>query len=208
MVMTYTQLLAEEYKGKLDEQADQFIAYAGEGARRVETLLRNLREFWSVNEQNLAEPVSVDCNRALDQALRVLDLAIRESAGVVTHDPLPSVMAEEVPLVLLFQNLIGNSVKYHEPDKPPRIHISAERKCDMWIFSVRDNGIGIEAEHTQEIFAPFKRLHGSAFPGSGLGLAICQRIVAHYGGRIWVESECRKGSTFYFTIPCVKGVRL
>jgi len=201
MVITYTQLLAEEYKGKLDPQADQFIAYAGEGAHRIEGLLKGLREFWSVNEQHAAEPVPVDCNGILAQALRILDGPIRESAGLVTHDLLPTVMGEEVPLLLLFQNLIGNSVKYRRPKEQPRIHVSAEWNASLWTFSVRDNGIGIEAGSRQDIFAPFARLHGLAFAGSGLGLAICRRIIGRYGGRIWVDSEYGKGSTFRFTIP-------
>jgi len=201
MVVSYTQLLARDYKGNLDERADQYIAYAVEGAQRMETLLRDLREYWSVNEQKVYQPVPIDCNRTLDKALDFLDLAIRESGGLVTHDRLPTVVAEEVPLVLLFQNLIGNALKYRRSDEPARIHVSAQRSAGAWSFSVRDNGIGIEAEHLEKIFAPFKRLHGSEYPGSGIGLAICQKLVERYGGRIWAESEYGQRSTFHFTIP-------
>jgi PAS domain S-box-containing protein len=201
MVMSYTQLLARQYKGKLDQHADQYIGYAVQGAERMETLLRDLREYWSVNEQKLNEPVPVECEHVLAKALDLLAAPVRESGGLVTHDPLPTIVAEETPLVLLFQNLIGNALKYHRPDEPPRIHVSAERSKSVWIFAVRDNGIGIEAEHAEKIFAPFKRLHGAEFAGSGIGLAICQRVVERYGGRVWVESEYGQGSTFRFTLP-------
>ena len=110
-------------------------------------------------------------------------------------------MAEETPLVLLFQNLIGNALKYRRTGEPPEVHVTAEQGANVWSFSVRDNGIGIEAKHTEQIFAPFKRLHGAEYAGSGIGLAICQRVVERYGGRIWVESEYGQGSTFRFTIP-------
>ncbi|MFN0105218.1 MAG: PAS domain S-box protein [Bryobacteraceae bacterium] len=208
MVMSFTQLLAKHYKGKLDPQADRFITYAVQGAERMETLLRDLREYWSVNERKFSEPVKVDCKRVLTKALDILTFAIRESGGVVTGDPLPTVLAEETPLLLLFQNLIGNALKYHRSGIPPRVHVSAEPGGGAWTFSVRDNGIGIEAEHLDKVFAPFKRLHGSEYAGSGIGLAICQRVVERYGGSIWVESEYGHGSTFRFTIPAPKGVEL
>lgn len=201
MVMSYTQLLAKRYKGKLDQQADQFIAYAVQGAVRMETLLRDLREYWSVNEQRLIELVPVDCEQVLSRALDNLTIAIRESGGLITHDPLPTIMAEETPLVLLFQNLIGNALKYRLPHETPRVHWSAERSANDWRFCVRDNGIGIDTEHAEKIFAPFKRLHGAEYAGSGIGLAICQRVVERYGGRIWVEPAHGQGSNFCFTLP-------
>jgi two-component system CheB/CheR fusion protein len=201
MVTSYTQLLARQYKGKLDPQADQFIAFAVEGAQRMESLLRDLREYWSANDQKIDELVRVDCGQALTKTLGLLDLRIRESGGIVSHDLLPTILAEETPLVLLFQNLIGNSLKYRRTGELPRVHITAEHDANAWTFSVRDNGIGIDAEHTEQIFAPFKRLHGAEYAGSGMGLAICQRVVERYGGRIWVESEYGQGSTFRFTIP-------
>lgn len=200
MVMSYTQLLARQYKGKLDPQADQFISYAVQGAERMESLLRDLREYWSVNDQRIDSPVRVDCEQVLAKALALLDLRIREGGGLVSHDPLPTILAEETPLVLLFQNLIGNALKYRRTSEPPRVHVTAERDANVWYFSVRDNGIGIEAEHTEQIFAPFKRLHGAEYAGSGIGLAICQRVVERYGGRIWVESAYGQGSTFHFTV--------
>ncbi len=199
MVTSYTQLLARQYKGKLDRQADQFIAYAVEGAQRMETLLRDLREYWWVNDQKIEQNGPVDCNRVLEKVLANLEAGIQESGAVVTHDPLPTVIAEELPLVLLFQNLIGNAIKYHRSNEPAHVHILARRKANLWTFSVHDSGIGIEAEYLEVIFAPFKRLHGKEYPGTGLGLAICQKIVERYGGWIWVESAYGEGSTFYFT---------
>ena len=205
MVTAYTQLLARQYKGKLDSQADQFIGYAVTGAERMETLLKGLRDYWSVNEQRLDQNVMVDCNRLLETALADLASRIQESGAIVTHDFLPTVRGEEVALGLLFQNLVGNSIKYRREAEPPHIHVSAQRDQDVWKFSVRDNGIGIEPEFQQAIFAPFKRLHAAEFPGSGIGLTISQRIVDRYGGRIWVESTFGAGSVFYFTLPAVDG---
>jgi light-regulated signal transduction histidine kinase (bacteriophytochrome) len=206
MVVSYTQLLAREYKGKLDGQADQFIAYAVEGALRMEMLLKDLREYWSVNEHWRERPIPVDSNRVCAEILQILNAAIQESGARVTHDPLPTVIAEEVPLRLLFQNLIGNAIKYRRPDEPARIHIQARRTHGLWRFSVADNGIGIEAQHLETIFAPFKRLHGlDEYPGSGIGLAICKTVVERSGGQIWVESTYGQGSTFYYTLPAKDG---
>jgi light-regulated signal transduction histidine kinase (bacteriophytochrome) len=205
MVMSYTQLLAREYRGKLDSQADQFIAYAVEGAQRMETLLKGLRDYWSVNDQTVKPDLRLDCERVLDAALANLDGRIRESSAVITREPLPTVSAEEVPLVQLFQNLIGNAIKYRRADESPRIHISAQKSGDVWKFAVRDNGIGIEKEHLQSVFAPFKRLHASEYPGTGMGLAISLKSVERYRCRIWIESTYGQGSVFYFTLPARNG---
>src|SRR5579862_2494659 len=204
MVMSYTQLLARENKGRLDPQSEQFVAYAVQGAQRMEALLRDLREYWSVNEQKIERLVPVECTRSLEKALALLQMPIEESGAIVTHDSLPTVMAEELPLTLLFENLIGNAIKYRRPEAPPRIHISTRASARVVEFSVADNGIGIEPEHLETIFAPFKRLHGHEYPGTGLGLAMCQKIVERYGGRIWVESSYGEGSTFHFTVPMQK----
>ncbi len=207
MVTSYAQLLSKEYRGKLGSDADTYIEYAVEGAQRMETLLRDLRSYWAVNEEKPGEPVRVDCNAALKYALEFLAIQIKEAGAKVTFDPLPTITAEELPLVLLFQNLIGNAVKYRRETEPPEIHISAQQEGRDWDFSVSDNGIGIEEEHLEQIFAPFKRLHGREIPGTGIGLAICRKLVERYGGRIWPESEYGKGSTFHFTIPADKEAR-
>jgi two-component system, chemotaxis family, CheB/CheR fusion protein len=202
MVMSYTQLLERDYKGRLDPRADKFIRYAVEGAHRMETLLRDLREYWSVNEQKLDEPTSpIDCNEVVDKAIHLLEVAIQESGAQITREALPRIIVEAVPFTLLFQNLLSNAIKYRRPDQLPTIHISAEKKKHIWVFSVADNGIGIAKEHFERIFAPFKRLHGAEYSGSGMGLAICQKVVERYGGRIWVESRHGQGSQFKFSIP-------
>ncbi len=206
MVVSYTQLLAKRYKGKLDAQADKFIAYAVEGALRMETLLKDLREYWSVNQQGVEAKVPVDCERVFEKTLDTLRRQIHQSGALITHEPLPGVMADEVPLALLLQNLIGNAIKYRRPDEPPLIHLRSVRKDSLWHFTLADNGIGIEPKYLEAIFAPFKRLHGlEEYPGSGLGLAICQKIVEGLGGQIWAESSKGRGSTFHFTIPAADG---
>jgi light-regulated signal transduction histidine kinase (bacteriophytochrome) len=147
----------------------------------------------------------VDCNRLLETALADLASRIEESGAIVTHDSLPTVVGEEISLGMLFQNLIGNAIKYRRTGVPPRIHVSAQIRDGVWKFSVRDNGMGIEPRFLEAIFAPFKRLHGAEYPGTGIGLTISQRIVERYGGRIWVESNYGEGAVFYFTLPVRKG---
>ena len=200
MVVSYTQLLARDYQGKLDAKAEQYIGYAVEGATRMERLLRNLREYWSVTENWDDALVAVDCNIACDKAIQLLDRAIQESGAKIIREPLPDIMSTELSIVLLFQNLISNAIKYRREQEPPVIHIRAEKQDGAWRFCVADNGIGIEAQHLDMIFAPFKRLHSSGqYPGSGLGLAICKKIVERSGGRIWAESS-GTGSMFWFTL--------
>lgn len=200
MITNYTQLLAREYKGKLDKQAEQFIAFAVEGALRMEALLKGMREYWQASE-HAEDHAAVHCSEALKEALLNLQESITNSGAVVTHDSLPVVRAEEVLLVQLFQNLIGNAIKYRS-EEPPQVHISA-RKNDMrqWVFSVKDNGIGIDPHYAEKIFGMFERLHGSDYPGTGMGLAICRKVVERLGGRIWVESMPGCGADFKFRIP-------
>ena len=200
-ITTYSQLLARDFKGTLGETGDRFLGFTVDGAKRMDTLLKGLRDYWAVNEEGIEPAVVVNCGHALHEALKILEMRIQESGAVITHDLLPSVRAEEVAIMLLFQNLIGNAIKYARPGVPPQVHVSVKRIDDCWHFSLRDNGLGIEAKYLKLIFAPFKRLHGKNVSGSGLGLAICRRIVERYKGRLWVESTEGLGSTFHFTIP-------
>jgi PAS domain S-box-containing protein len=202
MVASYTQLLSRRYKGKLDEAADEFIAYAVDGANRMQTLINDLLAYSRVSTQGKAfEPT--DCEDVLNQALANLRVALKESDAVVTHDPLPTVMGDDVQLMQLFQNLIGNAIKFRD-EKPPAIHIGVERKVTEreWLICVRDNGIGMDAQYADRIFVIFQRLHSrEEYPGTGIGLSVCKKVVERHGGRIWVESRPGEGSTFYFTLP-------
>jgi PAS domain S-box-containing protein len=206
MVSSYTQLLARRYKGRLDADADEFIAFAVDGANRMQNLIRDLLAYSRVGRRGRQfEPA--DCGTALDQALANLKAAIEESGAVVTHDPLPTVRADASQMVQLLQNLIGNAIKFHS-EPPPRVHLSAVQRGDEWVFSIRDDGIGIDPHYAERIFNVFERLHTrEEYPGTGIGLAICKKIVERHAGRIWVESQLAKGATFHFTIPA-KGKEL
>jgi len=200
MVSSYVQLLARRYKDKLDSDADEFIGYAVDGANRMQTLINDLLAYSRVGTRGKPfEPT--DCEAVLEQVLTNLKVTIEESGAVVTHDALPTVMAEDSQLGQVFQNMIENAIKFKN-EALPHIHISAEQKVNAWVFSVADNGIGIEQEYFDRIFIIFPRLRGRGeYSGTGIGLAICKKIVVRHGGRIWVESEPGKGTTFYFTIP-------
>jgi two-component system CheB/CheR fusion protein len=200
MVVNFTELLGREYAGKLGHDADKFISYSVDGALRIEALLKALLAYWEVTEREQDSFASIDCGAVLAKTLLNLHVAIAQSGAIVTSDPLPTLVAEEVTLMQLFQNLISNSIKY-KGEETPRIHVSAERDAEAWTFAVRDNGIGIDPQDTDRVFGMFKRLHGSEIPGTGIGLAICKKIVERQGGRIWVESEAGRGATFKFTIP-------
>ena len=200
MVSSYVQLLSKRYKGKLDSDADDFIGFAADGASRMHTLIRDLLKYSRVGTRG-KPPTPVDCEDALNHALANLKLAIEDSGAVVTHDPLPTVAADSSQLVELFQNLIGNAIKF-KGEGHVRVHVAVEPKEDKWLFSVADNGIGISPEYFDRIFVIFQRLHGrEEYEGTGIGLAVCKKIVERHGGRMWVESEIGRGSTFYFTIP-------
>jgi two-component system CheB/CheR fusion protein len=204
MVVNFTELLGREYSGKMGAEADQFISYSVEGALRIEALLKGLLAYWEVGEREQNSLASIDCGAVLAKALSNLQAAIEQSGAIVTSDPLPTVLAEEVMLIQLFQNLISNSIKYRG-EECPIIHVSAERDAAGWLFAVQDNGIGIDPQDTGRVFGMFKRLHGSEIPGTGIGLALCKKVVERQGGRIWVESEPGRGSTFKFTIPSRSG---
>jgi hypothetical protein len=175
-----------------------------EGALRIEALLKALLSYWEVTGREHEASASVDCGAVLATALLNLQVAIAQSGATVTSDPLPTVVAEEVMLTQLFQNLISNSIKYKDQEAP-RIHVSAERDAEGWRFAVRDNGIGVDPQDAGRIFGMFRRLHGNEIPGTGIGLALCKRIVERKGGRIWVESGTGTGATFKFTIPSSGG---
>jgi PAS domain S-box-containing protein len=203
MVTSYVQLLARRYQGRLDSDANEFIGFAADGAVRMRKLINDLLTYSRVGMRgNELEPT--DSEAALAQSVNDLKVAIEESGALVTHDPLPTVMADRPQLGQLFQNLIGNAIKFRS-NEPPRVHISASRNGNGWTFSVRDNGIGIAPEYSERIFVIFQRLHSrEEYAGTGVGLAICKKIVDRHGGRIWVNSEVGKGATFYFILPAVK----
>lgn len=204
MVASYTQLLSRRYKGKLDSDADEFIAFAVDGASRMQRLIQDLLAYSRVGSKGM-NLLNVSSEDALQQALVNLRGAIEESGALVTHDPLPVVLADEMQLILLFQNLVANAIKYQKPGVP-LVHISAARSGGKkWLFAVRDNGLGIDPQYFERIFGLFQRLHKrEEFAGTGIGLAICKKIVERHGGRIFVESQPGQGSTFRFSLPASK----
>jgi PAS domain S-box-containing protein len=200
MVASYAQLLEKRYRGKLDSDADDFISFIVDGATRMQALINALLTYSRVGTR--AKPFEpTDCEEVFERVFTNLQMAMYESSAIVSHDQLPTLMADGAQLEQLFQNLIGNAIKFRGKE-PPRVHVSAEQYGNEWLFSVQDNGIGIDMEYAERIFVIFQRLHSrSEYPGTGIGLAVCKKIVERHGGRIWVESQPGKGSTFYFTIP-------
>lgn len=200
MVAAYTQLLAERYQGKLDSAADRYISYAVEGASRMQALLEDLLAFSRIGRSG-ASPVPTSVDSAIEEVLKNLDLNLKQHGVTVTCNPMPTILADRFQVVQLFQNLIGNAVKFRA-ERNPCVTISAEKKGQEWLFSVFDNGIGIAPDHRDLIFKIFQRLHTRVeYPGNGVGLAICKKIVEQHGGRIWVESELGHGANFRFTFP-------
>jgi PAS domain S-box-containing protein len=201
MVASYTQLMAKRYRGHLDSDADEFIAYAVDGCNRMKRLIEDLLAYSRAGAKGKALS-ETSGESSLREALTNLRVAIKESGTVVTHDALPTIMTDGDQLALVFQNLVGNAIKYRGVEAP-RVHVSATKNGrNEWIFSVRDNGLGIDAQYFERIFILFQRLHGqNEFKGTGIGLAICKKTVERLGGRIWVESQPEKGSTFYFSLP-------
>lgn len=203
MVSSYTQLLARRYKGKLDSDADEFIGFAVDGVTRMQGLINDLLEYSRVGTRASVSE-STDSNQAFANATANLRAAIEESGATVTHDDLPTVEVDPFQLTQLFQNLIGNAIKFRR-DFAPCVHVSAQREGSEWAFSVRDNGIGIDPEYTVRVFAIFQRLHTrEEYAGTGIGLAICKKIVERQGGRIWVDSEPGEGSIFTFTVSATR----
>jgi PAS domain S-box-containing protein len=206
MVASFTQLLEKRYKDQLGQDAKDFIRFAADGANRMRSLINDLLAYSGVGARGKPlEPT--DCHTVLGQAIVNLSMVIENNHAVVTSDQLPTVMADASQMVQLFQNLVGNAIKFRG-EETPHIHVSVEEKGNEWVFSVKDNGIGIEAQFKERIFVAFQRLHSrEKYPGTGIGLAICNKIVDRHGGRIWVESELGKGSNFYFTMPKRGSVR-
>jgi light-regulated signal transduction histidine kinase (bacteriophytochrome) len=200
MVASYTQLLSKRYKGKLDADADEFIAFAVDGANRMQRLIQDLLAYSRVGTKG-QELLETSSEEALEHALMNLGGAIEDSGALVTHDRLPSVLADESQLVQLFQNLVGNAIKYQGPGTP-RIHVSSAKEgATKWLFAVKDNGLGIEEKYFDKIFGMFQRLHRrEEFDGTGIGLAICKKIVERHGGSLSVESALGHGSTFRFAL--------
>jgi PAS domain S-box-containing protein len=201
MVASYLQLLERRYKDRLDADASEFIQYAVDGAGRMQTLINDLLAYSRVGTQGKPFKLT-DYGEVLKQTLLQLKMSIEETGAVITHDdPLPEVMADESQLIQVLQNLVSNAIKF-QSDQVPHIHVGAEHIEGEWVFSVKDQGIGMDPQYKDRIFLIFQRLHNrTEYRGTGIGLAICKRIIERHGGRIWVESEPEKGSTFYFTIP-------
>ena len=197
----YAQLLSKKYRTKLDAEADTFLDFIVSAAARMSSLVRDLLAYARLTTEQ-ERPSSIALDEDLEAALTHLDEAVKASGASITHDPMPTLPVDRGQMVRLFQNLVGNAVKYHKPDLPPRVHIRAEQKGLEWVFSVRDNGIGFDPQYAAAIFAPFKRLHtADEYAGTGVGLAICRRIVQSQKGRIWAESTPGEGTTFFFTLP-------
>lgn len=205
MVASFTQLLARRYRGKLDDDADEFIRYAVDGVTRMQNLINDLLSYSRVGTRG-REIEPTDCNALVERCRTLLMSAIDESGASITSSPLPTVNVDASQFEQLFQNLIGNAVKYRG-ERAPEIRISAQREERRWHFTFKDNGIGIDPEYKDRIFIIFQRLHGKEeYEGTGIGLAICKKIVERHGGRIWVDSQPGSGSTFHFTVPDPEGV--
>jgi light-regulated signal transduction histidine kinase (bacteriophytochrome) len=196
---SFAQILVDDYSGKLDEEADEHLGFIVDGANRLESLINDLLAYSRIDTQGRRfEPV--DCSAIFDQVKTDLIMDADHAEAEVTRDALPSLIADGTQMGQLFQNLISNGLKFHG-ESSPVVHMSAEKNEKEWLFSVRDNGIGIEPEHAERIFAMFQRLHTQEeYPGTGMGSAICKKIVERHGGKIWVNSEIGAGSTFFFTI--------
>ena len=199
-VASCVQLLQKRYGDQLDARAGEFITHAVDGTKRMQALITDLLAFSRLGTH--PHPFApADCATVLEDALANLAVAIQESGAVVQHDPLPTVLADASQLAQVFQNLIGNAIKFRA-ERRPEIRVGARREAGEWRFAVSDNGIGIEPQYFERIFRVFQRLHTRVHsPGTGIGLAICKKIVERHGGRIWIESQPGQGSTFYFTLP-------
>jgi light-regulated signal transduction histidine kinase (bacteriophytochrome) len=198
-------LLSRRYKGRLDQDADDFIGYAVDATERMRNLIRDLLKYSLAGARHMkSEPT--DCNAVVAEVLITIKSAIEDSGAAVTTGFLPIVKGDSIQLALVFQNLVANALKFRRKE-PPRIHIAAQQQGAEWVFAISDNGIGIEREYLARIFEIYQRLHTQEeYPGTGIGLAICKRIIEAHDGRIWAESVPGKGSTFYFTLPALSPI--
>jgi PAS domain S-box-containing protein len=199
-ITSFTTLLAQQYHGKLDAAADEYLAFVTDAAQRMQRMLADLLAYRRLGAA-VPTVAPVDCETLLAEVLADLRLAVEESQAEITHDPLPTVPGDATRLKHVLQNLLGNALKFRHPAAPPRVHIAARRAEGGWEFAVRDHGIGLDPAQAERIFQVFQRLHTPReYPGTGIGLAICKRIIEQYGGRIWVESQPGQGATFFFTV--------
>jgi PAS domain S-box-containing protein len=196
----YAQMLLSRHSAALDGEAADALQFITQSVKRMHGLIDDLLSYARVAADR-EPPVQISLDHDIESAISQLEQSIKDAGAVVTHDPLPTVLTERSQMTRLFQNLIGNSIKYRSPDRPAKIHVSSRPQGPQWLISIQDNGIGFSPEYAETIFTPFRRLHGKEYPGSGVGLSICRRIVERYGGKIWAESVPGEGSTFHFTLP-------
>ena len=200
MIAGFVGLLERRYKDNLDESANEFIDFVVDGAKRMQRMINDLLLFSRVDTKAKSFELT-EATTIIEQVIADLQATIDEKDATITSDPLPMIYVDSSQIAQVFQNLISNAIRFHG-EKPPKLHISAKETEREWVFSVKDNGIGIEKEFMNKIFIMFRRLHGRGeYPGSGIGLTLCKRIVERHGGRIWLKSTPKKGSTFYFSIP-------
>jgi light-regulated signal transduction histidine kinase (bacteriophytochrome) len=201
VISLYLQILNRKYKGKLDTHAERNFSYILDRTERMQHLIQSLLEYAQVGKGN-TRFIRTDSGVVIERAIDNLKVTIQENSAKITYEDCPIIMGDEIQLTQLFQNLINNAIKFYKKGEPPCVHISAEQQETQWLFSIKDNGIGIKQEHLQNIFELFRRLHSQIeYKGNGLGLGLCKRIVESHGGHIWAESEIGKGTTVYFNIP-------
>jgi PAS domain S-box-containing protein len=201
MVSNYAMLLSQKYRNKIDPEADEFIGYITEGAKRMQELIEDLLAYSRIGRTDASESALIDCNKVFEIAKANLHEIIEDSGANLEFQELPTIHGKEPQLVRLFQNILGNSLKFRSPDKTPEIQIKCEKRSEQYLFSIADNGIGISPEYAEKIFVIFQRLHNrEKYGGTGIGLAVCKKIVELHGGKIWVESDPGNGATFKFTL--------
>jgi light-regulated signal transduction histidine kinase (bacteriophytochrome) len=201
MISSYTQLLERRYKDKLDDEANEFIHFAVDGANRMQMMITDLLEYSRITTRG-KELKEIAVSITLEKVISILQLKIDDSSTIITNDTLPLVKGDESQLFRVFQNLIENAIKFKKKSENPKIHISCQKKNEFYEFSVKDNGIGMDMKYKDKLFIIFSRLHSSKeYPGTGMGLSICKRIIERHGGKIWFDSKVNEGTTFYFTLP-------